>query len=73
MYRSSMKIIAVAAAAAVALSLGTVSADAKKKKKRPHRHHYTQGFHPNYYPGTNAGYNQCKYDQTRYPALDIRC
>jgi hypothetical protein len=66
--------IAVAAAAAVALSLGTVSADAKKKQKRHHhRPHYSQGLHPDYYPNSNAGYNQCRHDQFRYPALDIRC
>lgn len=59
--------------AAVALSLGTVSADAKKKKKRHyHRTYQSEGLYP-YYPRGNAGHNQCMYDQTRYPALDIRC
>ncbi len=70
MYSHSLKAVALIAAAGIALSLGTASADAKKKKKRYYpRDYYSQG----YYPRTTAGHNQCMHDQTRYPALDIRC
>jgi hypothetical protein len=70
MRKSFAASVAPAVIAAVALSLGTVSADAKKKKKR---HYYRSYQSEGYYPRTNAGHNQCMYDQTRYPALDIRC
>jgi hypothetical protein len=70
MTKSSAKTIALIVATSFALSLASVGADAKKKKKRHYRHDsYSQG----YYPRTNAGHNQCMYDQTRYPTLDIRC
>lgn len=73
MRKSFAASVILVTAAAVALSLGTVSADAKKKKKRHyHRTYQSEGLYP-YYPRSNAGHNQCMYDQTRYPALDIRC
>ena len=73
MRKSFAASVALAVTAAVALSLGTASADAKKKKKRHYqRYHQSEGLYP-YYPRGNAGHNQCMYDQTRYPALDIRC
>ena len=70
MSKFSTKTIALLAAAGIALSLASVSADAAKKKKR----HYRQdSYSQSNYPRTNAGHNQCMYDQTRYPTLDIRC
>lgn len=71
MHKRPVKFVALLTAAGMALALGSVGADAatKKKKKTHHpRHHYSQS-----YGKTPAQYNQCKREQLRYPARDIRC
>lgn len=71
MHKRSVQIAAMTAALGMVLALFSAGADAATKKKKK-KHHYRHGYSQTYKP-TPSEYNYCRYRQTLYPTLDIRC
>lgn len=75
MHTRPVKIVALIAAVGMALTLFSAGAEAAKKKKKHHHHRssYSHSYRSFGHRSTPAEYNACRYNQFRYPELDIRC